>query len=117
MVVDDDPDMRAYLLEVLKPAYDVSSAVDGAEGLDLVRRSKPDLVILDLLMPRMHGFEVCRKIREDAELSGTKVLISSSKSYQHDQRTALEGGADRYLVKPYGVADLMKTVEELLGAA
>jgi DNA-binding response OmpR family regulator len=116
VVVDDDRDMRDFLIEVLRPSYSVSTAEDGAQGLELVRKEKPDLVILDLLMPRMHGFEVCKRIREDAELKDVKVLISSSKSYVHDQNTAVSGaGADKYLVKPYEVAELMKTVGDLIG--
>lgn len=116
VVVDDDRDMRDFLAEVLRPGYEVSTAEDGAAGLALVRKEKPDLVILDLLMPRMHGFEVCKRIREDDSLSGVKVLISSSKSYLHDQNTAVNGvGADKYLVKPYETAELMKTVGDLIG--
>lgn len=117
LVVDDDQGMRDYLVEVLRPTYEVATANDGAEGLALARSSKPDLVILDLLMPRMHGFEVVKRIREDAALRDVKVLISSSKSYQHDQATARAAGADKYLVKPYQLDELMRSVSDLIGGA
>lgn len=116
LVVDDDDDMRDLMTMVLSERYDVAAARDGVEGLELARRLRPDLVVLDLLMPRMHGFEVCRRIREDAELKAVKVLISSSKSYKHDVNTAVvETGADGYIVKPFTVVDLEKRVAVLLG--
>src|SRR5258707_10927686 len=94
-VVDEDEDMRDMMVHVLRERCEVSTAPDGVEGLALIQRVRPDLVVLDLLMPRMHGFEVCRKIRSDDALRATKVLISSSKSYTHDVRTAVEeSGAD-----------------------
>jgi phosphoribosyl 1,2-cyclic phosphodiesterase len=80
-----------------------------------VKAERPDLVILDLLMPKMHGFEVCKKIREDERLKETKVLISSSKSYVHDINTAKDAGADMYIVKPFEVESLIGKVEELIG--
>src|SRR5579885_2958210 len=90
IVVDDDVDMRELMVMLLRDRYEVSSAEDGAAGLELARRVRPDLVVLDLLMPKMHGFEVCQRMRSDPDLKGVKVLISSSKSYQHDVRTAVE---------------------------
>lgn len=115
-MVDDDNDMRSLMAFLLRDRYCVETASDGTEGLELARRVRPDLVVLDLLMPRMHGFEVCRKIKNDAGLAGTKILISSSKSYQHDVRTALEEtGADDYIVKPFAVAEFLRRVAALLG--
>lgn len=116
LVVDDDDDMRALMTMLLSGSFEVSSAADGAAGLELAKRLRPDLVVLDLLMPKMHGFEVCRRIREDADLKGTKVLISSSKSYQNDVRTTVdETGADDYIVKPFEVDEFKKRVGALLG--
>jgi DNA-binding response OmpR family regulator len=118
VVVDDDDDMRELMAMLLKDRYDVSVAHDGAEGLDEIRKRRPDLVVLDLLMPRMHGFEVCQRVRADPELKGTKILISSSKSYQHDVRTAVEEtGADGYIVKPFQVGDFNKRVDEMIEGA
>jgi DNA-binding response OmpR family regulator len=115
LVVDDDDGMRDLMVTILSQKYDVSSAADGQEGLELVRSLRPDLVVLDLLMPRMHGFEVCQRIREDAELKNTKILISSSKSYPNDVKTAVEEtGADGYIVKPFPIADFRARVAALL---
>lgn len=117
-VVDDDEDMRHMMAHVLREHFEVETAEDGEAGLALARRWKPDLVVLDLLMPKMHGFEVCRNIRGDGSLKATKVLISSSKSYTHDVKTAVEeSGADGYIIKPFRIADFQKRVVELLGGA
>ena len=115
-MVDDDLDMRELMALLLRERYEVACAQDGAEGLEFARRLRPDLVVLDLLMPKMHGFEVCRKIRADEALKSVKVLIISSKSYRHDMRTAVEEtGADAYVVKPFKVAEFQSRVDALLG--
>jgi phosphoribosyl 1,2-cyclic phosphodiesterase len=115
VLVDDDPDMLNLMSDVLSPPYDVVSAPDGQQGLDMIRKETPDLVVLDLLMPRMHGFEVCKRIREDARLKNVKVMISSSKSYPHDIKVATGAGADFYIVKPFEIAAFRNKVDELLG--
>lgn len=117
VVVDDDQGMRELSADVLKTNFSVCLAEDGVEGLELIRREKPDLVILDLLMPRMHGFEVCKRIREDASLKDVKVLVVSSKSYANDVATALSLGADKFLLKPYQIETFLGTIDELIGLA
>jgi phosphoribosyl 1,2-cyclic phosphodiesterase/CheY-like chemotaxis protein len=115
VLVDDDPEMRALMMEILRPSYSVLEASDGQEGLETIRRESPDLVVLDLLMPRMHGFEVCKHIREDARLRNTKVMISSSKSYQQDVKVGMGAGADFYIIKPFEITAFRNKVDELLG--
>lgn len=116
LVVDDDNDLRELMRALLSERYDVALACDGAEGVELARRLRPDLVVMDLLMPKMHGFEACRVIRGDAELKDAKILIVSSKSYRTDMRTAVEeAGADGYILKPFAVAEFKSRVAELLG--
>ena len=114
-MVDDDPGMLELMTYALKNNFEVQTASDGLAGLELIKSEKPDLVILDLLMPRMHGFEVCKKIREDERLKDTKVLISSSKSYVHDINNAKDAGADMYIVKPFEIESLIGKIEELIG--
>ncbi|MBI5630828.1 MAG: response regulator [Elusimicrobia bacterium] len=114
VVVDDDPAMRELIADILGPHYEVLKAEDGAAGLELVKKAMPDLVVLDLLMPRMHGFEVCQKIKADETLRRIKVLISSSKSYSKDIQTAKQAGADGYIVKPYAIDELLGQVKILL---
>lgn len=115
IVVDDDADMLDLMSSILKTNYEVRTASDGAAGLEIIKKEHPDLVVLDLLMPKMHGFEVCKKMREDDTLKGTKVLISSSKSYIHDIKTAQSAGADAYIVKPFDLTAFIKQVDEMMG--
>lgn len=116
VIVDDDDDMRELMAMLLRGRYEVATAPDGKQGLEVIRATRPDLLVLDLLMPVMHGFEVCQRLRADPELKGLKILISSSKSYQHDVRTAVEEtGADGYIVKPFEVAEFNRRVDEMAG--
>jgi CheY-like chemotaxis protein len=116
VVVDDDDDMRELMCMLLRDRYEVSDANDGDKGLEVVRKVRPDVIVLDLLMPVMHGFEVCQRLRADPELKDIKILISSSKSYAHDVRTAVEEtGADGYIVKPFEVSDFNRQVDEMAG--
>ena len=118
VVVDDDDDMRELMCMLLRDRYEVSDANDGDKGLEVVRKVRPDVIVLDLLMPVMHGFEVCQRLRADPELKDIKILISSSKSYAHDVRTAVEEtGADGYIVKPFEVSDFNRRVDEMAGGA
>lgn len=116
-IVDDDPEIQQLLQGLLSSRFDVRAAYNGKEGLDLIKREKPDLVILDLLMPQMHGFEVVERMRQDDELKNIKVLISSSKSYSADVATARKAGADDYITKPYNLEALLAKVEELIGGS
>lgn len=118
LVIEDAADIRGLLVHILEDRYEVSTASDGDEGLAAVRRLRPAVVVLDLMLPRMHGFEVCRMIRADKDLAATKILIVSSKSYKHDIGTAVkETGADGYLVKPFKMPDFAKLVDLLAGGA
>ncbi|MDD5657607.1 MAG: response regulator [Elusimicrobia bacterium] len=116
LIVDDDQEMRLFLSGLLKDKFQVLEAEDGVQGLALAKKENPDLVILDLLMPRMHGFEVIQRLRGDPDLKGTKVLVSSSKSYAADQATARQAGANGYLTKPYEIDALLGKIEELVGS-
>jgi len=117
VVVDDDPEMLSLVSTVLSRDYQVKTASNGADGLTLIQKERPDLVVLDLLMPRMHGFEVCKRLRADESLAGLKILISSSKSYANDIATAKSAGADLYVVKPFNVDQFLADIRGLLGGA
>lgn len=115
LVVDDDISMVELLVDCLKrEGYDVSFAEDGLKGYAAVEAAKPDLVILDLLMPGMHGFDVCEKIKKEPGLAGVKILISSGKGYAVDVKAAKRLGADDYIVKPYDMNALLEKVKALV---
>ena len=115
-MVDDDEEIVGFVTMGLESAgYEVLSALDGEEGLYLARTSRPDLILLDLAMPRMHGFEVCEAIRSDRDLSGTKIVVTSGKNYAADMKRAKALGADLYVVKPYGCQQILDVVGKVLG--
>lgn len=117
LVVDDDRTLVDFLVEILRRAkYTVEAAYGGAMGCEKAAERKPNLVILDLIMPDMHGFDVCQAIRKDRSLQGTKILISSAKGYDVDKKAARRLGADDFLVKPYTPEKLLEAVKELVGA-
>jgi two-component system, OmpR family, response regulator MprA len=113
LVVDDDPDVRDSLRRALGHAgYEVTTAVHGADALDSVARSPVDLIVLDVLMPMVDGFDACRKLRERGD--PTPILVLTARDAIDDRVTGLEVGADDYLVKPFALRELMARVRALL---
>lgn len=115
LVVDDEPHIRQILQFTLEKAgYAVTSAADGEEALVCMVADKPDLVLLDVMMPNVDGYEVCRKMREDFGLSQIPVIMLSAKGEQGDRVHGLERGANDYLVKPYSNDELLLRVKNVL---
>ena len=97
VIVDDDADIRRLAeLRLRLAGFNVLTAEDGEAGLTLIRAEKPRVVILDLMMPKMHGYAVCQAVRSDASLQGTYIIVTSAKTYTGDIRKATELGADLY---------------------
>ena len=115
LIVDDDESIvdlvRACLRE--RP-FNILEAFDGKTGVQRAVESKADLVILDIMMPVMHGFEACQALRAKPELKGTKILVLTAKGYETDRRAILNLGADEYMVKPVEPKDLLAAVDRLL---
>jgi signal transduction histidine kinase/FixJ family two-component response regulator len=115
LVIDDHWENRSVLLNLLTPlGFVVTEAEDGQAGLEQMRRSCPDLVITDLVMPVMDGFALLRQMRRDETLRSVKVIVSSASVAQLDQQMSLDAGADTFLTKPVQVSDLFKLLEQLL---
>ncbi len=113
LVVDDDPDVRDSLGRALRSAgYSVTAVSNGSDALDAVARSPVDLIVLDVLMPVLDGFEVCRRLRERGDR--TPVLVLTARYAVDDRVTGLEAGADDYLVKPFALRELLARVQALL---
>ena len=113
LVVDDDPDVRDSLRRALGYAgYDVATAGNGADALGALSRSPVDLIILDVLMPKLDGFETCRALRDRG--NPTPVLVLTARDAVDDRVTGLEAGADDYLVKPFALRELLARVSALL---
>lgn len=115
LVADDEQDIRDLVGHRLEQAgYDVIHAADGEEGLRAVREREPDLVVLDVKMPRMNGYEVTRRIRADSATRDIPVLLLSASVHESEVSQGLEAGADSYLLKPFRPAELREQVRPLL---
>jgi DNA-binding response OmpR family regulator len=109
LTVEDEPDLRLILQDNLEfEGYEVLTAATGEEGLDLAMAKQPDLVLLDLLLPRMSGYEVCRRLR--AEHFTMPIIMLTARNAEMDKVTGLELGADDYVGKPFGVKELLARV-------
>lgn len=115
LVVDDEPHIRHILEFTLEKAgYQIFTAADGEEALKKMAEVKPNLVLLDVMMPKMDGFEVCRKMRQDFVLNQIPVIILTAKGDLTEKVKGLEGGANDYLVKPYSNEELLLRVRNVL---
>ena len=109
LVVDDEPSIRKFVSASLRQEqYEVVQAIDGVSALQAMEASLPDLVILDIMMPNLDGFEVCRRIREWSQVP---IIMLSTKDDETDKVKALHLGADDYLSKPFGIDELVARVE------
>lgn len=117
LIVEDEPDVLLLLENRVRGAgHDVVSATNGEEGLTLVSTEKPNLVVLDWMMPRRDGIEVCEEIRRSDPDHGIKVLMLTARSQQSDVDRAMAAGADDYIVKPFSSRDLIERISALLPA-
>jgi len=112
LVVDDEFSIIKFLRATLKAkGYEVLAAMDGAEGLQTIEMELPDLVILDIMMPKMDGFEVCRQLRKWSQIP---IIMLSARGDESDKVKCLELGADDYITKPFGAEELVSRVRAVL---
>lgn len=119
LIVEDELHIRTLLeqaLEDLEDEFDVEilSAADGEEGLEVIRRERPQAVFLDIMMPKMNGYEVCRAVKEDPELKDTIIVLLTAKGQEADRRKGLEIGAYDYMTKPFDPDEVVELAKELL---
>ena len=118
LIADDEPNIVVSLEFLMKrEGHQVLLARDGAQALELIRREKPDLVLLDLMMPVMSGFDVCQQVRADESLAGVKILMLTAKGRDTDVAQGLGLGADGYMTKPFSTKELAAKVRGMLGGA
>lgn len=111
LVVDDDPLVRNLLSAVLHDAnFDLIEAVDGQEALAIAASHPPDVVVLDVMMPGIDGYEVCRILRADPDFATTRIVILTAKSAPGAQEEAIRSGADAFFTKPFSPLDLIESV-------
>jgi diguanylate cyclase (GGDEF)-like protein len=118
LVVDDDPDIARFVEVNLRSAgYDVSVASDGEEALDKASTLRPDLVLLDVMMPRIDGFEVAQRLRRNPQTSNTSIIMLTAKALSTDKVLGLTAGADDYIIKPFDPIELLARVKGTLRRA
>ena len=118
LVVDDEPNIVLSLEFLMKQAgFQVRTASDGEAALAAVTADTPDLVLLDVMMPRKNGYEVCQEIRADAGLQGTRILMLTAKGREMEVTKGLAMGADAYMTKPFSTKELVARVKSLLDPA
>lgn len=116
LVADDEPALLRSLEHILKKeGYKVLTATNGQEAYDLASANLPDLVMLDIQMPRMDGNEVCRKLRDEPASSGLYIIMVTAKGQESDRINSLESGANEYITKPYSPRKVIARVKEILG--
>jgi len=118
LIADDEPNIVISLEYLMKRAgYEVLIARDGQEALDTLRRERPRLVLLDVMMPKKSGHEVCQELRADAQIKDTLVLMLTAKGRDTDVDKGLGVGADAYMTKPFSTKELVAKVAQMLEAS
>jgi two-component system alkaline phosphatase synthesis response regulator PhoP len=116
LLLDDDDDFLAVTAKVLSQIgkFEVVSTADSENAMELIRKEKPDLLLLDIMMPKVDGFTICKKVKEAPELKHIKVIVYSAKIFDVDKKKALKLGADAYVSKVIESGKLMDTIHQVL---
>lgn len=117
LIVDDEAIIRELMLQIIDEIEDLDietlEAADGLEGLELIKKEKPDIVFLDIMMPKLNGFEICRILQNEPPSWNMKVVILTAKGQEIDKQTARELGVKWYITKPFKIDDIIKLLREL----
>lgn len=116
LIADDEPDFVELISMRLEVnGFEVVAAKDGQEAIDKTKKEKPDLLILDLMMPKLDGFEVCRMLKFDDNFKNLPIIVLSALDQQQDREKAIEAGADEYFIKPFDLSLLLTKIKNLIG--
>jgi two-component system, OmpR family, alkaline phosphatase synthesis response regulator PhoP len=119
LIADDEPHIRTLLIQTLEVLEDEGVELlvesDGAAALARIRLDRPDVAFLDVMMPKMNGFDVCAAVRADPDLAGVLVVLLTAKGQEVDRQKGADAGAHLYLTKPFDPDALLETAERLLG--
>jgi two-component system alkaline phosphatase synthesis response regulator PhoP len=119
LIVDDEQHIRLLIEQTLEEledeGVDLLTATNGEEAVSVVENHHPDLIFLDVTMPRLDGFEVCRRVKQEMGLTGTYVVLLTAKGQAYDREQGLAAGADLYMTKPFDPDELLRRAREVLG--
>lgn len=115
LLIEDERDMAyAVTLQLEAEGYDVINAYDGYEGFQKAKSDKPDLIILDLMLPKIEGYKVCRMLKFDDKYKNIPIILFTSRAQESDRETSKEVGADAYITKPFEPEILLSKIKELV---
>ena len=115
LVIEDEVEINELVCSrLMMNGFEVISAQDGLEGLDMARKEKPDLIILDVMMPKLNGYQVCRMLKFDDKYKSIPIIFLTARSQQYDKEVGKEVSADSYIAKPFDGEVLLKEVKRLL---
>ena len=120
MIVDDEPHIRMLIEQTLEDLEDegveLLLAENGEQALQIITEEKPNLVFLDVMMPKMNGMEVCQKVKKELHLSEVYIILLTAKGQEVDRQNGLDMGADRYMTKPFDPDEMLAVAEEILNS-
>jgi len=120
LIVDDEPHIRMLIEQTLEDLEDdgveLLLAENGEEALRVITEEKPNLVFLDVMMPKMNGMEVCHKVKKELQISGVYIILLTAKGQEVDRQKGLDMGADRYMTKPFDPDEMLAVAEEILNS-
>ena len=115
LIIEDEKHIAEAQSLILSDIYKVHHAPDGEKGIEMANKLKPHVVVLDIMLPKMSGYDVCKKIRANAELKGTKIVMVTAKNQEIDEEEGMGIGADDYIMKPFEADELKHVIEQVLG--
>jgi two-component system, OmpR family, alkaline phosphatase synthesis response regulator PhoP len=119
LVVDDEAHIRLLIEQTLEDLEDqgveIITADNGADALETIKTEKPQLVFLDVMMPRMNGFDVCQTVKRELKMKEVYIVLLTEKGQEYDKQKGVEVGADLYLTKPFDPDELLEKAQEVLG--
>jgi DNA-binding response OmpR family regulator len=119
LIVDDEPNIRTLLRQAFEDfaarGVQILEAGEGGEAWRLIQAERPDLIVLDIMMPGLSGYEICERVKSDPELSKSYVIILTAKGQAADRKRSFEVGADEFIPKPFDAVDLIRRVANALG--
>lgn len=114
LAVDDNPDNTTIVVELFGEDYDLRTAETGQEALEIALDFKPDIILLDIMLPDMDGYEICRRLREHPSLSDTKIIMVTAKNALEDRIKGYEVGANDFITKPFSEENILESVDFFL---
>lgn len=118
LIVDDEPHIRMLIEQTLEDLEDdgveLLFAENGEQALDIIKEEQPNLVFLDVMMPKMNGMEVCQKVKKELKLTEVYIILLTAKGQEVDRQKGLDMGADRYMTKPFDPDEMLSVAEEII---